>query len=225
MSRFTSINYNDTYFLQNTNISHLNDIFFDTNGQLIVRSYGEIKDITQQEISLFCLKNGIYSLPTKELIDFLREEIGEENMDKTIEIAAGNGVYSRELGIVGTDSYMQATEEISQLYELSGQPTVKYGEHVEKLDGNDAVKKYKPEIVVAAWCTHKYNAKEHWRGGNALGVNERNLLSKVKKYIHIGNETVHNKKPIMNKSHRKIKEKWILSRSRYSDNNVIYIWD
>ena len=62
-------------------------------------------------------------------------------------------------------------------------------------------------------------------GGNAWGVNERSILEKVDKYIHIGNEVVHNKKPILNKNHRKIKAEWIMSRSKHTNSNVIYIWD
>jgi hypothetical protein len=47
----------------------------------------------------------------------------------------------------------------------------------------------------------------------------------VEKYIHIGNQSVHNKKPIMKYKHREIKEEWILSRSQNIGQNVIYIWE
>ena len=215
----------DFNIISNHNVDYLNEVFYDEQGGLIVRSYNELKDIPQQHLSLFCTRNGLYSIPTTELIDFLKEEIGQDNLSSTIEIASGNGVYGRELGIVATDSYMQADASIQELYDSAGQSTVSYGPNVEKLDAMSAVKQYRPKIVLASWCTHKFISKEAWRGGNSLGVNERNLLSKVEKYIHIGNEKIHNKKPILNKPHRKIKEKWIMSRSQHDQNNVIYIWD
>lgn len=219
------LNINDVKFIKDANIDYLNEMLFDANGHLKVYSYEELKDIPHDHIRLFCLQNGIYSLPTTELISFLREEIGEENLNQTIEIGAGNGVYSRELGIRGTDSYMQGDSNIKAYYELYDQTPVSYGEHVEKIDALSAVKKYKPKIVIGAWCTHKYNPNEHWRGGNMLGISERNILSRVEKYIHIGNETIHDKKPLLRTPHRKIKEKWILSRAESKDRNIIYIWE
>lgn len=219
-----NLNHSDIKLIGDADIDYLIEMLFDENGQLKVYSYEDLKDIPHDHIRLFCLRNGIYSLPTIELMDFLKEEIGDK-LNQTIEIGAGNGVYSRELGIKGTDSYMQEEASIKAYYDLYEQTPVSYGDHVEKIDALSAVKKYKPKIVLASWCTHKYNPKEHWRGGNALGISERNIFDRVEKYIHIGNETVHDKKPILRTPHRKIKEKWIMSRAESKDRNIIYIWE
>lgn len=216
--------YKGNYLLPNADTSYLDKLFLDENGQLIIHPYEKLKSIPHQELSLFCLKNGFYSIPTQELIDFLKEEIGDQ-IDKTIEIASGNGVYARALGIKGTDSYMQEESNIKELYLDNGQITVPYGHDVEKIDGLAAVKKYKPSIVLASWCTHKYIPSEHWRGGNVYGVNEKLLFEKVNKYIHIGNENVHNKKPLLKKTPRKIHAEWLLSRAENPKHNVIYIWE
>lgn len=210
--------------INRTDIAYLEEMLIDSKGQLRVLPYQELKDVPQQDLSLFCVKNGYYSIPTRELIDFLKNEIGE-SIEKTIEIGAGNGVYSRELGIKGTDNLMQLMPDVRAHYEALGQTIVPYGENVEKLDALQAVKKYKPDIVFASWVTHKYNPNEHWRGGNQLGINEKSLVQKVKKYIHVGNDKVHDKKPISKMKHRKIQEPWILARSPHSKHNYIYIWE
>lgn len=210
--------------LNKVDITYLEELLFDAEGCLRVLPYNDLKDIPQEHLSVFCVYNGIYTLPTQELVDFLSEEIGEAQ-DRTVEIGAGNGVLGRALGIKSTDNLMQLTPDIKAYYESLGQAIVSYGDNVEKLDAMQAVKKYSPEIVIAAWVTHKYNAREHWRGGNAMGVDENTLLKKVKKYIMVGNVSVHGKKPILSLPHRTILAPWILSRSVSSDQNLIYIWE
>lgn len=210
------------FVLKQEDIRYMDDILFDSKGRLQVVPYDIIKDIPQNHISMFCVQKGLYAIPTQELIDFLKEEIGEQ---KAIEIGAGNGAICKALGIIGTDSFMQLEPAIKARYELMRQAIVPYGEHVEKLDAKEAVRKYRPEIVVAAWCTHKYNPKEHWREGNQWGINEKLILEKTKKYIHIGNEKTHGKKPILNYPHRTIKAPWIVSRAINPDLNAIFIWE
>lgn len=219
-----NIKASDISMIKNENISYLDEMLLDSDGKLIVLPYKVLKDVPRNHLVLFCVKKGFYSIPTQELIDFLKEEIGDA-YDQTIEIGSGNGVYSRELGIRGTDNLMQLAPKVRELYENMGQAIVPYGADVEKIDAVAAVKKYKPKIVIGAWCTHKYNPQEHWRGGNEFGINEKAILSKADKYIHIGNESAHDKKPILSKKHRAIKEDWILSRSQHDKKDVIYIWE
>lgn len=214
----------DISILNHNNIEYLDEILLDSTGRLKVIPFDEVRDLPQTDISAFCVKKGIYSIPTQELIDFLVDEIGDKK-EKTIEIGAGNGAICKALGIRGTDSFMQLEPAIREHYEALGQTIVPYGEHIEKLDANEAVRKYKPEVVVGAWCTHKYNIKEHFRGGNQYGINEKLILERTQKYIHIGNEKVHSKKPILKYSHRTIKEPWIVSRSLSKEQNVIYVWE
>lgn len=210
--------------LNKGDISYLEDMLFDEMGRLKVLPYNELKDIKQEHISQFCLSNGIYSLPTQEMIDLLNEEIGDKR-DNTIEIGSGNGVYARTLHVMGVDNFMQTMSNVKEYYEAANQPTVKYGANVIKLEALEAVKKYKPDIVFGAFCTHKYNPNEHWRGGNMFGINEKTMLNKIKKYIHIGNKKIHDKKPILKLKHREIKESWIMSRSLHKNDNVIWIWE
>ena len=148
----------DVTIFNKSDISELEDLLL-KDGELQIVSYEELETFTQNQISQFCVENGFYSIPTIELINFLREEIGQEQLLQTIEIGAGHGAISRELNIRAVDNYMQLKPEIRALYESLEQTIVPYGKHVEEIDGNEAIRKYKPKVIVGAYCTHKYNLK------------------------------------------------------------------
>ena len=162
------------------------------NGALCVMPTAFYKEFKQDDLSGFCLRHGLYCLPTVELVDKINQLILEVSPTRSaIEIGSGNGVLGKALGIPCTDSHMQERPEIRAHYRKIGQPVISYGEHVERLDAEAAVARYRPEVVVAAWVTHKYNEAEPERGGNAYGVDEVALLGQIKRYIFIGNFYVH----------------------------------
>lgn len=153
---------------------------------------------TREERALLGHRHGIYLLPTVELVESLRAVIAGR---RAIEIGSGNGVLAEALGIPATDSCMQADANIAALYALSGQPTVTYGSNVEALDAVAAIDKYRPQVVVAAWVTHKYSAGRHEAGGNMFGVDEDRLLDSCEQYLFVGNERVHQGKVIWSAPH------------------------
>jgi hypothetical protein len=214
----------DFSVLKKSDISYLEKLLLNEEGNLQIISYEYLKDVPQGDISQFCVKYGFYCLPTIELLTFLQEEIGDQK-ENTIEIGAGHGAISRFLGIKAVDNYMQESPQIKAYYESLKQTIVPYGKHVEKIDANSAVQKYKPKVVIGAFCTHLYNPREHWREGNQFGINEQKIINKVDKYIHIGNEKVHGKKPILKHQHRSSKAEWLLSRSQNKNQNVIWVWE
>lgn len=179
------------------------------------------KRLPQNDLSLWCLNRGFYCLPTYELIEWLKNEIGYVN--DAIEIGSGNGAIGRALGIPRTDSKMQERPKIMALYESAGQGVVKYGADVETLTAGQAVAKYKPSVVVAAWVTHRYDPKAPRREGNMWGVSEEKILSQVGKYIFVGHERVHAKKPILRVKHKTYRFPWLVSRSP-DPRNVIWVW-
>lgn len=214
----------DYWCIEKTDISYLEKILLDKEGCLRAVPYNDLEDVPQEHLSQFCAERGFYCIPTIELIHFLMKEInGKRN--ETIEIGAGCGVIGKSLHIKSTDNYMQIMPKYKRHYEQLQQAIVPYGNNVERIDAIGAVKKYKPEIVIGAWCTHKYNPQMHHLEGNELGINEKEIVRRAKKYIHIGNEITHKNKPILDLPHRTIKEEWILSRSQYKDNNIIWIWE
>lgn len=195
------------------------------DGKFIPVPFEALKGFAQETISVFCHKHALYQMPTTELIDFIKNEIGDSSV---IEIGSGNGCIGRSLGIKMTDNKMQQWDIIRAQYELSRQPVITYGNDVEEIDALEAVKKYKPEVVVACWVTHKW--KEGLSAGNMFGVEEELMFNNgVKKYIHIGCDsptTGHQIKPILNKIPvKKLKFPWLVSRSMSRDLNTIYIFE
>lgn len=176
----------------------------------------------QNDIMIWCVRRGLYCLPTLELIDFLRQEIGT---DTAIEIGAGHGAIGRALGMVITDSKQQERSDVVELYGQLGQAPVKYPADVEKLTALEAMEKYRPSVAVGAWVTHRYDPKAHARGGNVSGVDEGKLLAKacLQRYIFIGHERMHAQKPILARSHVTHRPGYLYSRA-FDPLNVVWIW-
>lgn len=207
-----------------SNIDYLEKILLDQEGNLRVHPYEVFKDIDPNHIKQFCAEQGIYCLPTKELINFLREEMGTH---KTIEIGAGHGVIGRELDIISTDSMLQLNPEINAMYRIMKQTPVKYGKNVMAYDAEAAIRKFHPECVIAAWVTHKYNPKQHYREGNTYGVKEEWVINRVKKYIFVGNTQVHRLKSILDQHHTSLEPEWLVSRvyKKSGCKDIIWIWE
>ncbi|WP_425953318.1 hypothetical protein [Ralstonia pseudosolanacearum] len=176
-----------------TSIDETHDLF-DVDGVLKVMPLPFWKQFDQQSITYFCVKHGLYCLPTTELIDWLRVHIGERT---AIEIGAGNGAICKALGIPGTDSFQQSDPKYAQIYAAQGQQTVQYGPHVLKHDGNDAVRLLRPNVAVGAWVTHRFDPSRGEHGGNEVGVDEHALVASVDEYLVICNEAVHHGKLIV----------------------------
>lgn len=196
------------------------------NGVLRIMPTSFYQRFDQVDLSGFCLRHGLYALPTFELMDKINELILEVSPTRSaIEIGSGNGVLGKALGIPCTDSYMQDDPAIQALYSKMGQPVVKYGEHVERFDADAAVAHYRPEVVVAAWVTHKFNEAEPERAGNMFGVDEVALLSQIKRYIFVGNFYVHGQKPLLAAPYIVHDSEAIFSRSQKPHGNGVIVWD
>lgn len=212
----------NVFELPRADITYLRAILLDESERLRVRPYAELQGIPQEHITQFCLVNGLYCLPTIELVAFIAQEIAGR---KTIEIGSGNGALGRALEIPLTDSYQQNDPAIRSIWASAGQAPVQYGMDVLRYAALDAIRRFKPDCVVAAWVTHKYDPQTHYREGNMYGVQEEKIMAKVRKYVFVGNENAHRHKPILELPHRTIKADWLLSRSLAKDQNAIWIWE
>lgn len=185
------------------------------------------RQFKQIDLSVFCLMAGLYCLPTTELINKLNELIMEKSPARNaIEIGSGRGTIADALGIIPTDSWQQDRPEMKAHYASMGQPTVSYGSHVLKMDGNSAVDHFKPDVVCAAWVTHLWVAEDQERGGNMYGIDEQKIINSVKRYVVVGNRAVHGAKPIMPKVSDVIEGDFLFSRSaNNSSENAIFVWD
>lgn len=179
------------------------------------------KETTPHERLAFCVRNGMYGLPTAELVAWVRERIGGRS---AIEIGAGHGAFAEALGIPATDNWQQTDPEIAAYYASIRQPVVRYGENVEKLDAAAAVEKHKPQVVVASWVTHKYRPERHSAKGNPDGVDEEALIESCDTYIFIGNRSVHAGKSIWSLPHEIIEPDWLFSRAANGSPDFIAVW-
>ncbi len=201
-------------FLENQDISELENLLIKDN-KIIPVPAREVNKFSQEQITLFCVKHAVYQIPTTELINFLKNEIVDQS---AIEIGSGNGAIGRALDIPRTDNKMQERDDIIMLYLLMGQRPITYPEDIRELNGNEAVKKYRPSVVVASWLTDR-------NCGNYYGIDEPEIVKAINKYIHIGNEKTHSRKSILTKfKHQKIKADWLISRSLNRSGNVIYLF-
>lgn len=209
--------------LPNKDIGYLTKQLLDDSGTLKVMPAEYYSHISYDDLRIFCHLYGIYTLPTTELITWLRPQVVP---DKTIEIGAGVGVVGRTLGIPITDScYMRDNKQVAMYYVAMGQPTTKYPLDTLQLDAISAVDKYQPEVVIGCWVTHKFDEEHPEFEGSMLGVDEGYILKKIHKYIMVGNRVIHGLKPILKESHKEYQFDWLYSRAADPSENVIYVWE
>lgn len=167
------------------------------------------------------LRYGLYGLPTLELVDWLRVHLRGR---KAIEIGSGNGRLAEALDIPATDLYLQEDQETRQVYDAIGQPTITYGPNVEKLDAIPAIRKYRPQVVIGVWVTHRWSQRRAGLGGNQYGPNTDWILNHCEEYLLIGNQRTHAKHPLWNEPHEIIFPSWLYSRSVTDTPDFIAWW-
>lgn len=177
-------------------------------------------------VRLWCHQHARYGLPTVELVSWLKDEIG---VRLAIEIGAGSGDLCHYLGCKGTDSHLQAVPSVAAQYKAGNQPTVTYGRHVEALTAEQAILKYRPEVVIACWVTQFIDLSAPPDPGNTVGspcgVREDRIVNAGMTYILIGNEMVHGDKRIMSIPHETLMLPFVRSRSAFPDKDRIWIWN
>jgi len=219
--KFININKNDF----NSIITSMSKDLLLENGKLKLLPHNFYSGYSSEEIQLFCRELGRYGLPTIELVDFVKSVI---NGRTAIEIGSGCGDLGYHLGIPMTDSKMQDTEEIKNIYKQMMQPIVPYPADIEKLEGIEAIEKYKPQVVVASWVTQWVNPYV-WpnRKGSVYGVMESKILELAETYIFIGNMGSHSDKEIFANEHtfiHNVASIPILSRAIDQSKNFMAIW-
>jgi hypothetical protein len=192
------------------------------DGLLVPVPASYLKTYKPETLAMFGHKHGYYTIPTTELIEWLRRQI---NGRSAIEIGAGNGCIGRALGIPMTDSWLQADPEIMLLYRIQGQPSIKYPPDVIKMDAELAAVTYRPQVYIASWLTSKWVPGSNY--GNMYGPDERMFVTEGATYIHIGNEGIHGLKPLLKNSKVSVtryKFPWLFSRTMTHKDNVIYVF-
>ena len=218
--------------IEKQDVRYLEALLLDELGRLKPVPASLLSQIPRLDLIYFCNVHGFYSIPSVELIDLLMGSI--PNIEKTIEIGAGNGVYGRCMNIKMTDNYQQHPKNRNKFnnciaaYERIGAALVPYGDDVEERDARDAVSYYKPKTVIGAWVTQKYNMRRPHMKGNMFGVPYQWIYNRkhVEQIILIGNKNVHGNVEIMRHPHEEIQcDDLLFSRAIDSGNDRIFIWN
>lgn len=199
-------------------VSRLEELTGAASGMIRPIPAREVEKCGFEQARMFMHKYGLYTLPTVELIEYLAGIIAGK---RAIEIGAGMGVIGRALGIPATDNKMQAWPEVKAYYDRMRQPTIRYPADIIELDAHDAVKRYRPQIVIGSYITHKW-----WPGmesGNQYGVDNLKIARKVEAYYMIGSLTTHLKDPAMKHLDGIERHDFLYTRGG-KENSVIFRW-
>ncbi len=183
------------------------------------------------DLRVWCICRAIYQLPTIELIDWLQTNF---NLDKTIEIGAGNNYLYHHLNIKGTDNYSEQIPKVKLTHELLNQPSTNPPPKVEKIEATAAIEKYQPETVITSWMTLKVNEPDdgvlkdtasHIDAGHRYAPDETEILDTGVNYVFIGNDFIHSDRKIMNRPHETYYFDWLVSRGKHPEKNCVYVWN
>lgn len=210
------------YVVDTQGMHDLGPEVLDADGRLRVMPASFWAQTTREERLVFGAKHGLYSFPTVELVDRLREIIDGRS---AIEVGAGHGVLAEALGIVATDSHQQTMPKYRALYQAMGQPIVPYGPNVQKLDATAAVRKYRPRVVIGCWVTHRYDPLRPAAGGNEAGIDEGWLIDHCETYVVVGNVKVHEHKAIWRRPHSIERPPFVFSRASNGSADFIAVWN
>lgn len=211
--------------IPNKDVSYLDKMLFNSDGSVIPLESKELLKLPKEDIVIWGNKHGRYIIPTQELIVYLKDLIGGR---LCVEICAGFGDLGKALGIKSTDSGQQMQPDMMAYMTLLGQRPIKPLPHVEIINANEAVRKYKPEVVIAGFATQLYQKGDESAnpkiGSSIYGVYEQDILKNTKMYIHIGNFLTHGDKRIRVHKHKVFQPDWLVTRSMSPAHNVIFIW-
>lgn len=213
--------------------------FLDIHGELKCVPIADVHSIDIMELKNFMMEQGLYVMPTIELAETLRELIEGYQASNPLEIGAGNGAISRYLGIRAVDNYMQTPDwqpasakdrkwykETSGLYLNQGR--VQYGSNVLKIDGEEAVKRFKPDFLIGLYLTHKYDKNLPERGGNSFGVSFAKILKtkSVKQMAFVGNFATHKDHTLLcDFAPRDYQVDSIVTRAANPEETRLFMWD
>lgn len=210
-----------TTILPNEDTSYMDATLLGKDGGVRLLPASEYARFPRHHVQMWCVRNARYQLPTTELVEWLRSEIGGR---KAIEVCSGQGDLGRHLEIPMSDNRCQQRPDVQAYYEIIRQKPTNPPGDVPEADAVAAVKWLKPQVVVGAWVTHRFTG-DLQLGGNEFGPVEEEILALSETYIHVGSEATHGRKPIRAIKHRELKFPWLVSRAADQSKNVIYVWD
>lgn len=210
--------------LPNIDVSHLNDFFLDSNGNLKPVDSYDLHQIHEVDRMVWANRNSVYHFITTQMIQWLSEVIDGRS---AIEICSGNGGIGRALNIPATDSYMQTLPEVIGFYLASGQRPIFPPKDVIKMEASQAVSHYKPKVAIGAFVTQKFLLHDiSDNPGSMYGVDEEDIVSRVETYVMLGNAWTHRNKRVFRARHTEYKNlPWQVTRAIDQKLNRVWVWD
>ena len=147
----------------------------------------ELQQVPPEHLQAWCVKRGVYQIPTWELIEWLQNEIKGRS---AIEICAGRAGLGRYLGIRMVDNYLHTWPEVRAVFKQLRQPPSIPTPDVECMDANRAIAVYRPQVVIGAWVTQKrlHDGEDQ---AHPFGPDEHDILEAGCTYIHVGDLSAH----------------------------------
>ncbi len=211
-----------TFQLDPSKIRDLTPEVMDEHGRLRILPAAYWAGTTPTERMLLGYRYGLYGLPTTELIEHLTGVIAGQ---RAIEIGAGHGALAEALDIPATDNREQETPAFQLILQATGQKPVRYGPNVIEMHAGQAVRRFRPQVVIACWVTQLYRDGEVWNQDSKLdGVDEEDILRHCETYVLIGNELVHKGKRIWSRPHTIEYPPWLYSRAINGSRDFIATW-
>lgn len=205
-------------------VSYLDAQLLDENGRVKLLPSAFYRQLPHDHIRIWCVQRARYTLPTLELVEWLRDRIGERN---AIEVGAGMGDLGYHIPLIMTDSGIQRDPKVRAHYLTMQQAPTSPPPDVYEADAKRAIRKFRPEVVVAAWLTRKFILGRDMPGraqAFQYGAREEEIVAAAT-YIHIGNLEQHDEKSILALPHEEVFAPWLVSRAKDQSRNVIWVWE
>jgi hypothetical protein len=178
--------------------------------------------------ALWCKEMGYHLLPTVELVDWLRSEIGDAS---AIEICAGAGVLGQALGVPSIDWDVCGRFPAAKACYLglanpgAAEAIPIIGPRCERIEAMEAIAKYRPQVVFGGYVTQRlYPGEPDWMAGSAFGVEECTLIKCVRKYIVLSTRTTQQDKRIFRQRTRELSPPWLVTRHPDPAAALISVW-
>jgi len=204
-------------------VEYLDRALLDENGRLKLLTNYDYRCFPHVHLRVWASLHSRYGFPTTELIAWLKERIAKRT---ALEIAAGNGDLGHRLDIPMTDSYQQVDDRETMLYLAAmGVTPTNPPPDVKKEDGENAVRRRKPRVVIACYATEKWDKREPNKPGNYKGIRYGYVIERCETFILIGNKSVHGQSSALALPHEEFYFPWIVTRSKQQSDNRIWVWN
>jgi|SRR5881628_1981023 len=202
----------------------LDKTFLDQNGVPVAKPAAAYKAVPSILLKIWGCQRGVYQFITTEMVDYwVREQIGDLS---AIEICAGYGTLGRALGIPVTDVKLQDNPVVRAHYLDIKHGCINYPADVEELEALEAIKKYKPKVVMGCYITQYSDHEIPGIPSSPFGPKEWEFFNEgVEKYIVFGNTIAHSGKQVYGFPHEELCFDWLLNKGEDQANNRVWVFD